>query len=52
MKQVDHQIRHEVGDCGKGKSIIFHETDMVGCSSRRDVNVTSRSDNQNKIDEM
>ncbi|GAU13075.1 hypothetical protein TSUD_173750, partial [Trifolium subterraneum] len=51
-KQVDNQIRHEVGDCGKGKGIIFHEPDMVGCSSKSDVNVTSSSDNQNRIDEM
>ncbi|CAJ2669787.1 DNA repair protein UVH3 isoform X4 [Trifolium pratense] len=51
-KEVDNQIRHEVSDCGKGKSTIFHETDMVGCSSRCDVNVTSSSDNQSRIDEM
>lgn len=52
MKQVDSQIRHGVSDCGKGKGIVFNETDRVGCSSKCDVNGTSSSDNQNRFDEM
>lgn len=52
MKQVDNQIRHGVSDCGKGKGIVFNETDRVGCSSKCDVNGASSSDNQNRIDEM
>ncbi|CAK8532647.1 unnamed protein product [Lathyrus sativus] len=52
LKQVDNQTRHEVGDCGKGKGIVFNGTDQVGCSSRCDVNATSSSDNQKRIDEM
>ncbi|CAI8612318.1 unnamed protein product [Vicia faba] len=52
LKQVDNQIRHEVSDCGKGKGIAFNETHLVGCSSRCDVNATSSSDNQKRIDEM
>lgn len=51
VKEVDHQIRHEVSDWGKGKKILSNETDMAGCSSRCD-NVIPRSDNQEKIDEM
>ncbi|KAI5430693.1 DNA repair protein uvh3, variant 2 [Lathyrus oleraceus] len=52
LKQVDNQTRHEVSDCGKGKGIVFNETDQVGCSSRCNVNATSSSDDQKRIDEM
>ncbi|XP_020204760.1 DNA repair protein UVH3 isoform X2 [Cajanus cajan] len=51
MKEVDNQKQHEAIYQGNGKGILLGETDMVGCSSRRD-NVTSRSDNQDTIDEM
>ncbi|TKY63259.1 DNA repair protein UVH3 [Spatholobus suberectus] len=51
VKEIDNQKHHEVNYRGKGKGILLSETDMVGCSSRLD-NVTSRSDNQDTIDEM
>ncbi|XP_057437283.1 DNA repair protein UVH3 isoform X2 [Lotus japonicus] len=51
VDEVDKQKPHEVNDRVKGKEILFNETDMVGCSSRCD-HVTSRSHNQEKIDEM
>ncbi|XP_061337655.1 DNA repair protein UVH3 [Gastrolobium bilobum] len=44
MKEVDNQKQHEVNDLGKGKGILFSETDVIGCSSS--------CDNQDKIDEM
>ncbi|XP_072053623.1 DNA repair protein UVH3 isoform X5 [Arachis hypogaea] len=41
----------EVNDRGKGKGILFRESDLGGCSSKCD-NVISTNDNQDKIDEM
>ncbi|KAL5064563.1 hypothetical protein RYX36_026300 [Vicia faba] len=46
------KTRLKVSDCGKGKGIVYNETDLVGCSSRCDVNATSSTDNQKGIDEI
>ncbi|XP_057720536.1 DNA repair protein UVH3 isoform X1 [Arachis stenosperma] len=45
------QNQREVNDRGKGKGILFRESDLGGCSSKCD-NVISTNDNQDKIDEM
>ncbi|CAL0318694.1 unnamed protein product [Lupinus luteus] len=51
MKDVENQKQHKVNGKDKGKGILSCETDMVGCSPRCD-NLTSKSDNQQKLDEM
>ncbi|XP_019460777.1 PREDICTED: DNA repair protein UVH3 isoform X1 [Lupinus angustifolius] len=51
MNEVENQKQHKVIDKDKGKGILSCETDMVGCSPRCDI-LTSKSDNQDKLDEM
>ncbi|KAE9605090.1 hypothetical protein Lal_00036859 [Lupinus albus] len=51
MKDVENQKQHKVNGKDKGKGILSCETDVVGCSPRCD-KLTSKSDNQDKLDEM